>query len=437
MTRFLTLLIATVWLALPLRAATDVVEVTSDGGITAWLVEEHSIPMLSMSISFEGGPVLDPEDKMGASNLMMGLIEEGAGKYDSFSFAARAQELAARFSYDAARASVSISANMLTEERDESVALLALAINDPLFKPQAVERVRKQVLAGLREDETNPRRIAARAFAKSAYGDHPGARPTEGTLETVADLTRDDILAAHRRDFVRDRLTVGVVGDITPEELGPILDRLFGGLPESGPPLPPEAEIHDAKETVVIPFDTPQSVARFGHVGIDRQDPDFLAAYVVNHILGGGGQSRLNEEVRVKRGLTYGIQTVLLSDPLGSLYLGVFASANEKMGEAVDIVRQQWAKMAENGVTAEELENAKKYLTGAYPLRFTSNGGIASMLVGMQIAGLSTDYVKKRNDMVNALTLEEVNRVARDLLKPDQLRVVVVGQPEGLESSTN
>lgn len=434
MIRIVSALALLVMAALPLRAM-DIVEVTSPGGITAWLVQEPSIPILSIDVSFRGGAALDPADKAGATYLMTGLLEEGSRDLDSTGFAAAAETLAARFSWDGTVDSVEVSATMLTENRDATIDLLAGALSAPRFDPDAVARVQDQVLSTLRSDATDPNEIARDRFYGIVYAGHPYALPVAGTIGTVSVLDRDDIVAAHRRALVRSRATVGVVGDITPAELGPLLDRLLGALPQDGPPLPPPAEVHDdVAEIVVVPYDTPQSVALFGHSGIARDDPDFIAAFVLNTILGGSGfSSRLGEEVREKRGLTYGIYTYLASRDLGALTIGNVASANDRIGEVIDLVRREWAAMAEEGVTASELDDVKRYLTGAYALRFTSNGAIASNLVGMQAVGLPIDYVDIRNDLVNALTLEEVNRVAADLLKPQALRFVVVGQPVGVE----
>jgi zinc protease len=184
----------------------------------------------------------------------------------------------------------------------------------------------------------------------------------------------------------------------------------------------------------VVDFDTPQSVALFGHAGIERDHPDYFPAYVMNHILGSGGfESRLMHEVREKRGLTYGIYSYLLPKDHAAVYLGSVASANAVMAETIAVVRAEWQKMASEGVTEEELEAAKKYLTGAYPLRFDGNSQIANIMVGMQMQGLPIDYINTRNDKVNAVTLEDIRRVASELLQPDQLHFVVVGKPVGLD----
>lgn len=422
--------------ALPTRAMTDVVEVTSPGGITAWLVEEPSIPMVAFDIRARGGAALDPLDKLGATNMMMALLAEGSGDMDTLAFATRRQELAARFSFRAGRDGVRVSATVLSEFRDESLALLSQAITSPSFADDAIARIRPQVVANIRGDQTSPDAIAWRTFAELAFPDHPYSRSTDGTLETVAALTREDLLAAHARALTRDRLIVGVVGDITPQELGPVLDKLFEGLPATGPSLPQSTEPVDEGGIVVVPFDAPQSVVQFGHSGIARDDPDFIAAYVVNQVLGAGGyRSRLTTEVREERGLTYGISSYLSPAPLGSLYGGSVSSANDRVAEAIDVLRAEWEKADRAGITQGELDAAKRYLTGAYPLRFDGNGRIAGILAGMQLDGLPIDYITTRNGLIDALTLEEVNRVAARILKPEDLRIVVVGQPVGVETT--
>ena len=419
--------------ALPLRAEVDIKEVTSPGGLKAWLVEEHSIPFVALELRFKGGASLDEEGKRGATNLMMGLLEEGAGDLDARGFARASEALAASFGYSAGDDAVSVSARFLTENRDEAIDLLRLSLVEPTFPEKAVERVRGQVLSGLRSDLKDPNAIAGRKFKALAFGDHPYATPYEGSVESVSALTREDIIAAYKGALARDRLYVSAVGDITEEELGTLLDRLLGDLPESGAPMPGEAELHLEGGVDVVDFDTPQSVAHFGQKGLERDDEDFFAAYVMNVILGGGGfESRLMTEVREKRGLTYGVYSYLVPKDHAALYLGSVASANDRIAEAIAVIREEWARLVKDGVTEEELDKAKALLTGAYPLRFDGNGAIARIMVGMQMDDLPIDYIETRNDKVNVVTREDVNRVARELLDPEGLQFVVVGRPEGL-----
>ena len=423
-------------LVLPAQAEIKINEVTSPGGITAWLVEDHSIPFTALELRFRGGTSLDAPGKRGATYLMAGLLEEGSGEMQAQDYARALENLAASFGYDTDRDSLSISARFLTENRDEAMALLRQTLHEPRFDQDALDRVRAQVLAGLRSDLKDPNKIASRAFAAMAYGDHPYGSSGKGTIDSVSELTRQDMFDAHEAIFARDRLYVSAVGDITPDELGALLDALLGDLAETGVPLPRPAEVTIPGGVSIVDYDTPQSVALFGHEGIERDDERFFAAFIMNQILGGGSfESRLMTEVREKRGLTYGVYSYLLPQDLAAVYMGQLGSANAKMAEAVEVIQGEWQRLATEGVTEQELTDAKTYLTGAYPLRFDGNGRIASILVGMQMDDLPIDYVQTRNDKVNAVTLEEINRVASEILLPEKLHFTVVGRPEGLIAS--
>ncbi|SHH50029.1 zinc protease [Marivita hallyeonensis] len=435
MTRVFTALSLAVLFATPLRAEIDITEVESPGGVNAWLVEEHSIPFVALELRFKGGASLDQAGKRGATNLMVALLEEGAAELDSRAFAEQAEALAASFDFDISDDAVSISARFLTENQDEALALLRDALTQPRFDQDAIDRVRAQIVSGIRSDQQDPDFLVGQAFDEMVFGDHPYGSPIEGTEESVTGLTRDDLVTAHAGALARDRVYVGAAGAISPEKLAQVLDKLLEGLPAEGLPQAADIDVETAAGVTVVPFDVPQSVAIFGHEGLARDDPDFFAAYVLNEILGGGGfDARLMEEVREKRGLTYGVYSYLVPKDHAALYLGRVSSANDRIAEAIQVIRDEWTKMAENGVTAEELESAKTYLTGAYPLRFDGNGRIANILVGMQMDDLPVDYVNTRNAKVEAITLEDIQRVAARLLQPDALRFVVVGQPEGLES---
>jgi zinc protease len=421
-----------VLVALPAWAI-DIQQVTSPGGIRAWLVQDNSIPFVALDLQFDGGASLDIPGQWGAINLMMGLLEEGAGPYGAQEFAEETERLAARFSFDTNRDSIGIQAEMLTSNRGEAVALLREAIIAPLFDPTAIERVRGQVLANIAADAQDPSELAVSAFNAAAFGDHPYAQPIAGTTDTITALTRDDLVLAHSNVLARDRVYVGAAGDINAEELGLLLDTLLGDLPANGATLPGPAPYLLQGGTTVVEFPTPQSVAIFGHEGLERLDEDFFAAFVLNQILGGGNfRSRLMEQVRVERGLTYGVYSYLATREHRPMWLGQFSSSNSLVAEAIDVIRDIWVDISENGVTEAEIEAAKLYLTGAYPLRFDGNVTIAGILTGMQIDEMPVDYITTRNDQVNAVTQDDVLRVAQRLLRPENLHFTVVGQPEGL-----
>lgn len=422
-----------VLLAAPLRAEVAITPVTSPSGLNAWLVEEHSIPFVAIEVIFAGGATLDSDEQAGAVNLMTSLLSEGAGEMDAQAFAARSEELATRLSFSAGRDSVSVSARFLTEDAEAVIDHLRLALTQPRFDEDAIARVRGQIVAQLRRDALDPNTLASQAFARTAFGAHPYGRESNGTAETVAGLDRDSLLAAHRHAITRDRVFIGAAGDITAEDLGLLLDRLFEGIPNAEADLPEHAEFLAEPGLEIIPFDGPQSVVAFGHAGIARDDPDFLTAFVVNEVFGGGRfGTRLMQSVRTERGLTYGVGAFLSSGTFGESYQGRLSTDNSNVETVIELLRAEWARMAEGGISAEELARIQTYLTGAYPLRFDGNSSIAGIMASMQYQGFDIDYVNIRNDLIDALTLDEVNAVATRLYDPEALFFVIVGQPVGM-----
>lgn len=423
-------------LAAPAWAEANIQEVISPGGIKAWLVEEHGIPFTALSIRFQGGTSLDAADKRGATNLMTALIEEGAGEMDAQGFAAARDGLAAEFRFSSDIDGVSVRARFLTDNRDASIDLLRQALTAPRFDDDAVERVRGQVLANLRSESKDPGAMAGQALSARMFPGHVYGLPTDGTIDSVTALTRGDIVAAHKNALARDRMTVAASGDITAEQLGILLDELLGALPASGPALPQRAQIAAQQGLAVQDFPGPQAVVVFAAPGIRFDDPDYFAAVVMNEVLGGDRfGSRLMDELREKRGLTYGVGTSLAVYDQAELISGSFATGVDTAAEAVKVLREEWARMATSGITEPELEAAKRYLTGSYPLRFDGNGAIAGIMVGMQTLGLTPDYPKTRNAKVEAVTAQDVARVAARLMDPSRLFVMVVGQGTGLTAT--
>ncbi|TVR45599.1 MAG: insulinase family protein [Rhodobacteraceae bacterium] len=420
-------------IAAPLRAEVDITPVTSPSGLEAWLVEERSIPFVALELVFEGGATLDEDDTAGAVNMMAALLSEGAGDLDAQEFAMRSEELAARLSFDAGRDTVSVTARFLTEDAEAVIDHLRMALTEPRFDEDAIERVRAQTLASLRRDERDPNTLAARAFASAAFDGHAYARPASGTPDTVGALDRDALRAAHEGAIARDRVHIGAAGDIDADTLGTLLDRLFDGIPDAGAAIPDRVSFQADPGVEVISFDGPQTVIAFGHAGIPRDDPDFLSAFVANEIFGGGRfGTRLMRSLREERGLTYGIGSFLSSGLLGDSYQGRLSTDNANVEVVMDLLREEWTRIAEDGVTEEELDRIVTYLTGAYPLRFDGNGSIASIMASMQYQGFDIDYVNIRNDLIRDLTLDEVNDVAARLFDPDALVFFAVGQPVGV-----
>ncbi len=414
--------------------AMKIQQIKSPGGIDAWLVQEHAVPLIALRFVFEGGSSQNPAGKEGVANFLSAMMDEGAGDLDSHKFQERMEELAFRMSFEDARDGLYGSFETLTTNRDPSVEMLRLAVNQPRFDADAMERVRRQLLSGLAFAAKNPNRVAGTAWSAQAFPGHPYGLPSDGTPQSIAKITRDDLEGFRKRNFARDNLKVVAVGDITPEQLGALLDRVFGDLPAKAELAPVPQTAPAAKERVqVIPMDVPQSVVQFGSPGIARDDDDFMAAFVLNQILGGGGfASRLTEEVREKRGLAYSVYSYLQPYRRAAIFAGGVATKNEEVGRSLDVIRSELRRMAEDGPTPEEMQNAKDYLTGSFALRFDTNAKIANQLLGFLFEGYGIDYIDKRNALVNAVTLADVKRVAQRLLKADELIVTVVGKPQGM-----
>lgn len=415
-------------------AAVTVERVTSPGGIEAWLVRDRSVPLLSIEFSFRGGAALDPAGKEGLANLTTTLLDEGAGDLDSQAFQRKLNDLSIRLGFSANLETIAGRLKTLNRNRAEAIELLRLALTEPRFDADAVERMRRQQLTAFARRANDPNTIVSLTRWKAMFPDHPYGRPVQGTAETVAGFTVADMRRLLAERFARDQLIIGVVGDITPGELGPILDRAFGGLPAKGKPARlAETMPADPGQTYVVELDVPQSVVSFGHAGIKRNDPDWYAASVMNYVLGGGSfASRLYDEVREKRGLAYSVYSYLKPLNASAFYGGGVSTANERVGEAIEVIRAEWKRLRDGGVTAAELRDAKTYMTGSYALGFTSTNQIARTLVGVQYFGLGIDYIDRRNGFIEAVTAQDVARIAKRLLDPDALTVVVVGKPEGV-----
>lgn len=429
------LLVLAAWLPASSALATDIQRVTSPGGITAWLVHEPSIPMLSVQIAWRGGARLDPAGKEGLANLASGLLDEGAGDMDSRAFQIRLEDLAISLSFDAGKDNFYGKLKTLTKNRDEAFRLLSLAVSAPRFDAEPVERIRRQVLTGLIQDQEDPDTIASRLWFKRAFPNHPYGRPTDGTVDSVKAITAADLRKFAANRLARDNMIIGVVGDITAKELGPLLDKTFAALPAKAAPYD-VGDVWPAQDGAVmlVEKDIPQSVVMFGERGIKRNDPDWTAAYVMNYVLGGGGfTSRLMEEVREKKGLAYSVYSYLYPFEHTGVLLGGVGTKNAKVAESLKLVREQLRRVRDKGITAEELADAKTYLNGSFPLRLSSNASIARLLVTMQVDHLGIDYLDRRADLINAVTLDDVHRVAKRLLKPDKLIVVIVGKPDGVD----
>ena len=415
----------------------EIQRVVSPGGIKAWLVNDASIPIISMRFAFRGGASLDPVGKEGLAEMTSALIDEGAGDLNSETFQRRLQDLSITLRFSAGRDTFSGNLTTLTKNRKQAFDLLHLALTSPRFDAEPVSRIRSQLLSGLRSDLADPGTIAGRTLSKMLFPGHPYGRPVEGSVKSIKAITATDLKGFTARRLAQDNLYIGVVGDISAEELAKKLDKIFGSLPKKAAPYVVADVVAKADgRTRVVDMAVPQSSIVFAQKGLKRNDPDFFTAYVLNHILGSGGlTSRLYDQIREKRGLAYSIGSYLYPMQHSALIYGSGGTANKRVGETIAVLKTEWRKMAEHGVTKTELADAKTYLTGSYPLRFTSSGNIASILVAVQVEKLGIDYLEKRNSLIEAVSLKQVNRLAKKLLDANSLTIVVVGQPKGVKST--
>ena len=416
-------------------AAIDIQVVKTPGGIEAWLVEEHGLPIIAIQAGVDGGGRLDPEDKTGLAYLASTLMNEGAGDYDSTAFMRKLEEKAISFGSSADTDAFYFSLTTLSENKADAFELMRLAIASPRFDQEAIDRMKAQIADSQKEQDEDPNAIAGNAWSAAAYPGHPYGRRLMGTAESLAAITRDDIVAFTKTRLGRDKLKVVVVGDISAAELGPVLDTIFAGLPATREAAdPPRITMQNGGKTDIIDRDIPQSVVVFGAPGLSMTDPEYRAAQVMNYVLGGGGfASRLMTEVRSKRGLTYGISTYLAGYQFADTLGGSVASDNAKIKETLDITRAEIEKMRNAGITDEELKGAKAYLTGSYALRFDSNAHIATSLLSLYLDGFDKDYINRRNAEIEAVTKDQVQAVAKRLLDVNAFYWVIVGKPQGVQ----
>lgn len=419
--------------ALPARAM-QIQQVTSPEGIGAWLVEDHSVPIVTLRFAFPGGAAVDPAGKGGLAGMVADLLDEGAGPYDSTAYHARLEELGGYLNLSAGQDDFTGSLRMLKQNLRDTAELLHLSLTVPSFAPDAVERIRADVMAALARQARSPHAIASRLWMRDAFDRHPYGSSASGSEASVAAITRDDLAGYVVSRFRRKGLVIGIVGDLDAAEAAALLDQVFGELPAGQEAAEvPDAKPDDDGALVVSKWPVPQSIVAFGQIGLKRDDPDWYAALVLNDILGGGGfRGRLMNEIREKRGLAYGVSTALVPYRHAGLILGNVATENGRVGETIALVRAEWQRMRDLGPTEAELDAAKTYLTGSFPLSLDSTTHIAAVLVQMQLDGLGIDYLDHRAALIDAVTLDRVRVLARRLLDPSGLSFVVVGEPAGI-----
>ncbi|MGX5805269.1 M16 family metallopeptidase [Bradyrhizobium sp. Arg314] len=422
------LFLSMVFLVMPALAAgaMEIQPVTSSKGVTAWLVEDYSAPTVSVRFGFGGGSTQDPPGKEGLANLMIGLLDEGAGPFDSEAFQIRVDDAGAEISFDESRDRIYGSMRMLAEQRDEAFDLLRLAVNEPRFDQASIDRVRAQVLSGIIGGENDPKTVAQNRWAHAIYGDHPYSRSDQGTRQSIAAITQADLQALHKGIFARDGLKVAVVGAIDPETLKKNLDFVFGDLPQNQI-LAPVADVQPKlAQRIEVNYDLPQTKLQLAWPGVKSKAADFFPAALMNEILGGRPTSRLFQEVREKRGLAYGVNSSLVHQDHTDTLIVATGTRSDRAAETLGIVRDVVKRLAEEGPTEAELAATKKSMIGGYAINnLNSPSAIVATLVNLQLDDLGVDYMERRADYINAVTLDQVKAAARKLLSAEPAILVV------------
>ena len=414
--------------------AVPVQEVKTKAGLTAWLVEEHSQPLITVNIAFrDSGRSYDSDGKEGRAAMVSALLMEGAGDLDSDAFTIALENSAVRLGFSADDDNFYGNMESLSENKEKAFLYLGMALTAASFDDVAVTRVKNQTKSAIKEQQEKPAYRLSRSWQKQIFGNHPYAKEELGTKESVETLNADDF-----RDFTKNYLTqknivISVVGDISASELSALLDKNLSGLSKN---YNPEVKISDIKlpeiaKQTIIEQDIPQTMVRFGMEGIKRADPDYIPAYVMNYILGDGGlTSRLALEIREKRGLTYGVSTGLVPMRHAEIFYGGFATRNEKVGEAIGVLKDTLKEYAKNGASDKELADAKEFLTGSFVVGLSSNSSIVNFITMMQLQNLGIDYMERRNNLIRAVTSEQVKNIAKKLIQLDKLQIVMVGKPQ-------
>ena len=435
--RGVVLAVVTLLAWLPVGAhAIEIKQVTTPLGIKAWLVEDKSTPVVALSFSFAGGTASDPEGQAGITSLMATLLTDGAGSLNAQAFRRRQEEAAVSIGFGASLDRLGGTLRVLSANRDQGFELLRLALVEPRFDPDMVEQRRAQTISRINQADQRPQAVASRVMMTTLFAGHPYAADPDGTREDLKSLTPVLLKRRAAAVLVRSGLIVSVVGDIGESELARQLDRTFGALAAGAlPSLPPQWKPPAKPRTIVVERPVPQSTVLMAMPGIARDDPDWYTAVVMNHILGGSGQqSRLFNEVRERRGLAYSVSSSLRTYKRAALLVVSTGSANERVADALRIVRNEMTRLRTDGVTEQELADAKTYLNGALALSLDSSGSIAGLMQSLQVDGLSPDHLSRRAALIGAVKLDDVRRMSRRLLREDAMTTVVVGKPVGVVS---
>lgn len=413
--------------------AIEVQNVAGTAGVRSWLAESRQLPIIALDFLFRGaGSVADPASREGLASFGAQMLLEGAGDLDATAFQERLSEIGVILYFDVDRDALIGHLEVASEHREKAFELLHLALTQPRFDDDAIERVRKSRTVELARREADPAYVAHRTWWRTVFPDHPYGRDPDGMLSSVAAITAADLRNAFMPHLTRASLVVAAAGAIDARELASILDQLFGELPAAATKETVSEPAFASAPPRIIRLQFPQSACVFGQPGVAPGSADYLPALVLNHVIGGGTlTSRLFVEMREKRGLVYSVRTNLETLPGADLLVGRFGTENPKVTAAIDVVKSEWQRAAKGDVSDEEVADAKEYLKGALPVSLNGTAAIAAKLLSVQRLGLDVEYITGWDALIDAVSPDDVRATARRVLRPEALTFAIAGNPEG------
>jgi len=434
--------------------ALEVKKTVLTNGLTVLHSEKHSLPIVMMTLLVKASPLNEPQEKAGLANLTAELLTEGTKNRKSSDISEEIEFIGASLNTSAGKDYTVITLSVLKKDIHKGFELFSDILLHPVFPQNEIERKKGLIKGSLRQREEKPSFLAERAFKREVFGEHPYGRLVEGSTETIDNIKREDMIKFYSDYFLPNNSILSVVGALTTEELDILIKRYLGEWKKADnyhPPLIPpvkggrapsplagegkgEGGFSDGKKikkVIRIDKDLMQATILLGHLGISRDNPDFYAVSVMNYILGGGGfSSRLMQSIRDEMGLAYDVHSFFSSHKQGGIFQIGVQTKNESANTVIDEIRRQMNKIREEKVSDEELSDAKSYLTGSFPRRLDTNRKIADFLATVEFYNLGLDYVEKYPGYINSVTKDDILRVARKYLDPENYVLVVVANQE-------
>jgi len=418
----------------PAWAALTAQRTVLPNGLVLLTSEQRALPMVALELVIDAGSRHESAQQAGLANLTARLLTYGTKHRNALQISESLDFLGASLATGASENLASISLTVLKKDLAAGLALLGEILTGATFPQDEVDRQKQAVIAALKAQEEDPGAVAGRAFAAALFPKSPYGRPVEGTEASVKNLQAQRLREFFSRYYRPNRSIMAVVGDVNEREISQALNQALRGWSKGLPSTPPTVPAAiGAPQTIRIVKDLTQANIILGHAGVPRGHPDYYAIQVLNYILAGGGfSSRAMESIRNERGLVYSVYSYFSADQSHGSFQFVMQTKNESAGEAIRLAVDEMRKLRAEPVGEQELEDAKNYLIGSYPLRFDTNRRVAGFLTQVEVFGLGLDFADRYGELIGRVSRADVQRVAKEFLHPDQLISVIVGDQSKL-----